>query len=182
MLAERLVPAHGVPDLDDVGAEEIVGEPGGEGLPPLGDLVGRYARTHGPFVPSEVADRLGLGVAVVTTTIARLVGTGRIVTGEFRPGGVGQEWCDADVLRSIRRRSLAKLRQEVEPVPTTTLARYTPSWQSVGSRMRGVDGVLAVVEQLADEHLEVRLDRREDDVRTAELVPHGGGWAERLGQ
>ncbi len=72
-----------------------------------------------------------------------------MVTGEFRPGGVGQEWCDADVLRSIRRRSLAKLRQEVEPVPTTTLARYTPSWQSVGSRMRGVDGVLAVVEQLA---------------------------------
>jgi ATP-dependent Lhr-like helicase len=129
-----------------VGVPEVFTEPVAD---PLGDLVGRYARTHGPFVPAEVADRLGLGVAVVTTTIARLVGTGRVVTGEFRPGGVGQEWCDAEVLRSIRRRSLAKLRQEVEPVPTTTLARYTPSWQSVGSRMRGVDGVLAVVEQLA---------------------------------
>ena len=97
---------------------------------PLGDLVGRYARTHGPFQPAEVAARLGLGVAVVTATLQRLTGTGRLVTGEFRPGGSGQEWCDAEVLRSIRRRSLAKLRQEVEPVPIGTLARFTPSWQA----------------------------------------------------
>ncbi|MCU1604381.1 MAG: putative ATP-dependent helicase lhr, partial [Modestobacter sp.] len=129
-----------------VGVPEAFTEPVAD---PLGDLVGRYARTHGPFVPGEVATRLGLGVAVVTATVQRLVGTGRLVTGEFRPGGIGQEWCDAEVLRSIRRRSLAKLRQEVEPVPIGTLARFTPSWQSVGSRLRGVDGVLAVVEQLA---------------------------------
>ncbi|MGR7023316.1 ATP-dependent helicase [Geodermatophilus sp. URMC 62] len=129
-----------------VGVPEAFTEPVAD---PLGDLVGRYARTHGPFQPAEVAARLGLGVAVVTATLQRLVGTGRLVTGEFRPGGSGQEWCDADVLRSVRRRSLAKLRQEVEPVPIGTLARFTPSWQSVGSRMRGVDGVLAVVEQLA---------------------------------
>ncbi|MGK5111631.1 ATP-dependent helicase [Geodermatophilus sp. CPCC 205506] len=129
-----------------VGVPEVFTEPVPD---PLGDLVGRYARTHGPFQPGEVAQRLGLGVAVVTATVQRLVGTGRLVTGEFRPGGTGQEWCDADVLRSIRRRSLARLRQEVEPVPIDTLARFTPSWQSVGSRMRGPDGVLAVVEQLA---------------------------------
>jgi ATP-dependent Lhr-like helicase len=86
---------------------------------------------------------------VVTATLQRLTGTGRLVTGEFRPGGSGQEWCDAEVLRSIRRRSLAKLRQEVEPVPIGTLARFTPSWQGVGGRMRGAEGVLAVVEQLA---------------------------------
>ncbi|KGH47912.1 DEAD/DEAH box helicase [Modestobacter caceresii] len=129
-----------------VGVPEVFTEPVAD---PLGDLIGRYARTHGPFAPPEVATRLGLGVAVVTATVQRLVGTGRLVTGEFRPGGIGQEWCDAEVLRSIRRRSLAKLRQEVEPVPIDTLARFTPSWQSVGGRMRGVDGVLAVVEQLA---------------------------------
>jgi ATP-dependent Lhr-like helicase len=129
-----------------VGVPEVFTEPVPD---PLGDLVGRYARTHGPFQPGEVADRLGLGVAVVTATLQRLVGTGRLVAGEFRPGGTGHEWCDADVLRSIRRRSLARLRQEVEPVPIDTLARFTPSWQSVGSRMRGPDGVLAVVEQLA---------------------------------
>ncbi|MGY1726528.1 ATP-dependent helicase [Geodermatophilus sp. SYSU D01062] len=129
-----------------VGVPEAFTEPVAD---PLGDLVGRYARTHGPFQPAEVAARLGLGVAVVTATLQRLVGTGRLVTGEFRPGGTGQEWCDAEVLRSVRRRSLARLRQEVEPVPIGTLARFTPAWQSVGSRMRGVDGVLAVVEQLA---------------------------------
>ena len=92
---------------------------------PLGDLVARYARTHGPFQPAEAAARLGLGVAVVAATLQRLTATGRLVTGEFRPGGSGQEWCDAEVLRSIRRRSLAKLRQEVEPVPIGTLARFT---------------------------------------------------------
>jgi len=129
-----------------VGVPEVFTEPVAD---PLGDLVGRYARTHGPFQPTEAATRLGLGVAVVTATVQRLTATGRLVTGEFRPGGSGQEWCDAEVLRSIRRRSLAKLRQEVEPVPIGTLARFTPSWQGVGSRMRGADGVLAVVEQLA---------------------------------
>ncbi|SNR92879.1 ATP-dependent helicase [Blastococcus mobilis] len=129
-----------------VGVPEAFTEPVAD---PLGDLIGRFARTHGPFQPAEVATRLGLGVAVVTATLHRLTGTGRLVTGEFRPGGSGQEWCDAEVLRSIRRRSLARLRQEVEPVPTGTLARFTPSWQSVGSRLRGADGVLAVVEQLA---------------------------------
>ena len=129
-----------------VGVPEVFTEPVAD---PLGDLVGRFARTHGPFQPAEVAARLGLGVAVVTATLQRLTGTGRLVTGEFRPGGTGQEWCDADVLRAVRRRSLARLRQEVEPVPTGTLARFTPAWQSVGGRLRGADGVLAVVEQLA---------------------------------
>jgi ATP-dependent Lhr-like helicase len=129
-----------------VGVPEVFTEPVAD---PLGDLVGRYARTHGPFQPAEVATRLGLGIAVVTATLHRLTSTGRLVAGEFRPGGTGHEWCDAEVLRSIRRRSLAKLRQEVEPVPIGTLARFTPSWQSVGSRLRGPDGVLAVVEQLA---------------------------------
>ena len=129
-----------------VGVPEVFTEPVAD---PLGDLVGRYARTHGPFQPPEAAARLGLGVAVVVATVQRLTAIGRLVTGEFRPGGSGQEWCDAEVLRSIRRRSLAKLRQEVEPVPIGTLARFTPSWQGVGGRMRGTDGVLAVVEQLA---------------------------------
>ncbi|MCV2488412.1 ATP-dependent helicase [Geodermatophilus sp. YIM 151500] len=129
-----------------VGVPEAFTEPVAD---PLGDLVGRYARTHGPFQPAEVAGRLGLGVAVVTATLQRLTSTGRLVAGEFRPGGTGHEWCDADVLRSVRRRSLARLRQEVEPVPVGALARFTPSWQSVGSRLRGPDGVLAVVEQLA---------------------------------
>ena len=117
---------------------------------PMGDLVSRYARTHGPFQAHDVALRLGLGVAVVGAALARLSAAGRVVQGEFRPGGVGLEWCDAEVLRSIRRRSLAALRRDVEPVPAEALARFIPSWQGVGARStRGVDGLLRVLEQLA---------------------------------
>ena len=116
---------------------------------PIGDLVARYARTHGPFHASDVASRLGLGVAVVQGTLARLAAHGRVASGEFRPGGSGTEWCETEVLRLLRRRSLAVLRQEAEPVPPVALARFLPAWQGVGSGLRGVDGVLRVVEQLA---------------------------------
>jgi ATP-dependent Lhr-like helicase len=116
---------------------------------PLGDLVGRYARTHGPFIAAEVAERLGLGVAVVHQTLVRLGAQGRVLEGEFRPQGAGAEWCDAEVLRSLRRRSLARLRHEVEPVEPVALARFLPGWQNVGKKLRGVDGVVTVVEQLA---------------------------------
>ncbi len=120
---------------------------------PLADLVGRYARTHGPFLASEVAQRLGLGVAVCQQTLARLAAQGRVLEGEFRPQGAGAEWCDAEVLRSLRRRSLARLRHEVEPVEPVALARFLPAWQNVGSSggrgLRGLDGVVTVIEQLA---------------------------------
>ncbi len=116
---------------------------------PLADLVGRFARTHGPFVADEVAVRLGLGAAVVRQTLQRLGAQGRVLDGEFRPSGSGIEWCDAEVLRRLRRRSLARLRQEIEPVEAPVLARFLSAWQHVGGRPRGVDGVLTVVGQLA---------------------------------
>ena len=132
------------------GTPEVFTEPVED---PLADLVGRYARTHGPFTAPDVAARLGLGVAVAHQTLVRLAAQGRVLEGEFRPAGTGAEWCDADVLRRLRRRSLAALRKEVEPVEPSTLGRFLPAWQNVagaGSRgLRGVDGVLAVVEQLA---------------------------------
>lgn len=116
---------------------------------PLADLVSRYARTHGPFTTDQVAARLGLGAAVVRQTLQRLAAQGRVLDGEFRPSGAGQEWCDAEVLRSLRRRSLARLRKEVEPVPPAALGRFLPAWQHIGGRLRGVDGVLTAVDQLA---------------------------------
>ncbi len=118
---------------------------------PLGDLVARYARTHGPFHAEQVGLRLGLGVAVVNAALDRLRGAGRVMAGEFRPGGQGTEWCDAEVLRTIRRRSLAALRREVEPVSTQTLARFAPAWQGLTARnpARGVAGLARAIEQLA---------------------------------
>ncbi len=124
---------------------------------PLGDLVGRYARTHGPFTVSEAAAGLGLGTAVVLSILKRLGTESRVVEGEFRPATgdsaagkpAASEWCDAEVLRRIRRRSLAALRAEVEPVDDATFGRFLPDWQFVGENLRGIDGVATVIDQLA---------------------------------
>jgi ATP-dependent Lhr-like helicase len=121
---------------------------------PLGDLVARYARTHGPFRAAEVATWYGLGHAVVTDALRRMVGAGRLVEGELRPdpngsASGGLDFCDAGVLRTLRRRSLAALRAEVEPVTATDFARFLPSWQGVGGTLRGTEGLVRAVEQLA---------------------------------
>ncbi|GAA1512825.1 ATP-dependent helicase [Agromyces terreus] len=139
----RLRDALGVPVPPGVAVAfaEQVGDP-------LGDLVGRYARTHGPFSAEEAAQRYGIGVAVAKAALRRLAVERRVVEGEFRPNGTATEWCDADVLRRLRRRSLAALRHEVEPVPQRAYARFLPEWQHLGRPLRGIDGVLAAVEQL----------------------------------
>ncbi|WP_258804786.1 ATP-dependent helicase [Pseudarthrobacter sp. NS4] len=173
---------------------------------PLGDLVSRYARTHGPFTAGEAAARLGLGVAVVGTALKRFAADGRVVEGEFRPhvtapeyaagpadvhapgeahpadGAPAEppqaeaadvagpppatpelphtavsEWCDAEVLRKLRRRSLAALRAEVEPVDAAAYGRFLPAWQHVrvpGSgrgqpSLRGLDGIVTAIDQLS---------------------------------
>ncbi|GAA2005916.1 ATP-dependent Lhr-like helicase [Nakamurella flavida] len=140
---------------------------------PLGRLLGRFARTRGPFTVGGAALTFGLGTAVVTDALRRLVGSGRLAEGEFRPPGAaavpiagqdpgdaadggptGREFVDAEVLRLLRRRSLAALRAEVEPVPPQALGRFLPAWNGVASsrasgRARGVSGVLRAVEQLA---------------------------------
>jgi ATP-dependent Lhr-like helicase len=115
---------------------------------PTGDLVMRYARTHGPFTPHDVGQRYGLGIAVVTTFLERFVERGRLTEGEFRPGGTQREWCDLEVLRTIRRRSLARLRQEVEPVDPPALARLIASWQGVSKKRRGLEALLDVIETI----------------------------------
>jgi len=115
---------------------------------PLLDLLRRYGRTHGPFTTVEAARRFGLPVESVEAILVRLVQTGRIVEGGFRPGGIHREWCDAEVLRSIRRKSLARLRKEVEPVEQRTLARLITRWQGVIQPRRGLDALLDVIESL----------------------------------
>ncbi|WP_407107337.1 ATP-dependent helicase [Rhodococcus aetherivorans] len=142
--ASRLRDALGVPL--PIGVPTAFVEPVPD---PLGDLIGRYARTHGPFTAAEAAARFGLGTAVVQDVLHRLAAEKRVSAGEFRPGTTGAEWCDTEVLRRLRRRSLAAARHEVEPVGTATLGRFLPAWQHVGGGLRGVDGVAAVVEQLA---------------------------------
>ncbi len=120
----------------------------GPSTDPLGDLVKRYARTHGPFASGDIAVRFGLPLAPIEAVLARLTAAGRLVEGAFRPGGRGREWCDAEVLRTIRRRSLARLRQEVEPVEAPVLARFLTEWHGISRTRGGLDTLLDTIEQL----------------------------------
>ncbi len=115
---------------------------------PLVDLVARFARTHGPFVTVQLARRYGLGADRVLPALERLEQQGRVVRGEFRPDGIEREWCDDDVLRQLRRRSLAALRHEVEPVDQAALARFLPQWQGLSPARRGTDALIEAVGSL----------------------------------
>jgi ATP-dependent Lhr-like helicase len=144
--------------IEDVARyRDVLGIPAPPGIPesllepvrdPAGDLARRYARSHGPFTASEFATRYSLGVAVAEALLRRLAADERLVEGEFRPGGTGREWVDADVLRSVRRRSLARLRQEVEPVEADALGRFAMAWHGIGSGRRGLEALLDAIEQL----------------------------------
>ncbi len=127
----------------------------------LRDLVSRYARTHGPFTTEDVAVRFGLGRSTADLALKALHAEGRLLEGEFRPGGQQQEWCDSSVLTSIRRRSLAKLRHEVEPVDLPVLGRLLTQWQGVTRPRRGLDALLDVVETLQGVPLAASILERE---------------------
>jgi len=149
---ERFIAVEDAPRYRDA-----IGVPLPPGLPetllepvadPVTDLVRRYGRTHGPFTAKAVGMRLGLGLAGVEAALQRLLEIGRVMDGEFRPGGVGREWIDAEVLRTVRQRSLARLRQEVEPVDSIALGRFLVQWHGLSRQRHGLDGLLDVIEQL----------------------------------
>jgi ATP-dependent Lhr-like helicase len=112
------------------------------------DVARRYARTHGPFTTSELAARYGLGRSMVEGLLKDLAASGRLLEGDFRPGGTGREWSDPDVLQTIRRRSLARLRHQVEPVEPEVLGRLVTTWQGVVRRRTGLDALLDAIENL----------------------------------
>jgi ATP-dependent Lhr-like helicase len=117
----------------------------------LRELVARYARTHGPFHAKDVAHRLGASELAVELALAELAREGRVLQGEFRPGGRGLEWTGADVLSTLRRLSLAAQRREVEPVEPAALGRLLVDWHGLGpeaARRGGPDALLDVVERL----------------------------------
>ncbi|HJT02160.1 MAG TPA: DEAD/DEAH box helicase [Pseudonocardiaceae bacterium] len=149
-----------------VGVPEAFTEPVTD---PLGDLLLRYARTHGPFSAAAAATRLGLGVAVVAAALDRMTALGALVRGELRPVELcpsehrgAPEYCHAEVLRRVRRASLARLRAEAEPVEQAALGRFLPAWHGIGCweassteparRLRNAptpEDVVGIVEQLA---------------------------------
>ena len=112
------------------------------------DIVRRYARTHGPFATLDIAQRYRWPLADIEAVLQRLVGMGRVAEGGFRPEGLNREWIDAEVLRVIRRKSLAKLRKEIEPVEQSVFARLITRWQGVVQPRQGLDALLDVIESL----------------------------------
>ena len=115
---------------------------------PLEGLVGRYARTNGPFLVEDLAARFGISVDRAMGALTALETEGRVVRGEFRPNGSGREFSDVDVLRQLRRRSLAALRREVEPVEQDAYARFLLGWHSIPGDRRGLDGLVEALGQL----------------------------------
>ncbi|QKT06748.1 ATP-dependent helicase [Gordonia sp. X0973] len=128
---------------------------------PVGDLVSRFARTHGPFSAAQAAENIGLPPAVVTDTLTRLASSRRVVEGEFvpaAPGESGSQWCHPDVLGQIRRGSLAATRSAIAPVDHASFARFLLDWQHIvvagdtrrqGPQTRGTGAVATVIDQLA---------------------------------
>jgi len=112
------------------------------------DLARRFARTRGPFTTLDFSERYALGRSTAESMLKALSASGRLLEGEFRPGGTGREWCDPDVLQSVRRRSLARLRKEVEPVEPAVFGRLLTSWQGVSRPRLGLDALLDAVENL----------------------------------
>ena len=115
---------------------------------PLEELVARYAKTHGPFLTDAPARRLGAPVERIAGALKALEAGDRLVRGEFRPDGVDREWCEVDVLRQLRRRSLAMLRKEVEPVEQAALARFLPAWQGIPAQRRGLEQLVEALGML----------------------------------
>ncbi|MDQ6882637.1 MAG: DEAD/DEAH box helicase [Candidatus Dormibacteraeota bacterium] len=115
---------------------------------PLASLLVRWARTHVPFTSADPAGRWGLSTREVDQTLQRLAGRGDLLAGEFRPGHAGREYCHPDVLRTLRRKSLAALRREVEPVPVEALGRFLPAWHGVGIQAAGIERLAEIVFQL----------------------------------
>ena len=119
-----------------------------DGPDPRDGLLLRWARTHAPFTAAAPAGRWGVAAERVGERLRALVESGTLVEGSFRPGDAEHEFADPEVMRALRRRSLARLRREVEPVPIEALARFLPSWQGVGSRASGTSRLLEVITQL----------------------------------
>jgi ATP-dependent helicase Lhr and Lhr-like helicase len=115
---------------------------------PMRDLTLRFARTRGPFTAEDLAGRFGIPRQYAEQSLHALVREGRLVEGEFRPDGTQREFCHADVLRRIRRLSLARLRKEIEPVEPRAFARFLAQWQGVSAPRRGLGALVDAIEQL----------------------------------
>jgi ATP-dependent helicase Lhr and Lhr-like helicase len=141
-------------------------------------LLRRFARTHGPFETGDVRARYGVDAG---PALAELERTGELVLGELRPLGTQREWCDPDVLRRLRRASLAVLRKEIEPVGQATMARFAPAWQGVDRYAPAGAGVDRLRDVLASlQGLPLAPELWEKDVLPRRLGTYSPYWLDEL--
>ena len=146
---------------------------------PLEALLLRWARTHAPFTAADPAARWGIALTTIEDRLRTLAATDRLADGTFHPGGIGREFADPEVIRLLRRRTLSRLRREVEAVPAEALGRFLPAWQGVGSRAAGLDRLLEVVAQL--EGVAIPASILERDVLRARVRDYGPRLLDELG-
>ncbi|MET0972250.1 MAG: DEAD/DEAH box helicase, partial [Thermoleophilaceae bacterium] len=145
---------------------------------PLARLARRYARTHGPFTTREISGRYALDLGPVLRELER---AGRLIRGELRPGGAEREWCDPEVLRRLRRASLATLRKEVEPAEQRALARLLPAWQGVDAAPPGGAGVDRLREMLVPlQGVALAPEVWERDVLPRRVGAYSPAWMDQL--
>ncbi len=145
----------------------------------LDGLLSRYARTHGPFVASAPASRWGVPESMVREALQELDAAGNLLHGDFRPGGTGREWCDPEVLRLLKRRSLARIRRDVEPVSGAAYARFLQRWHGIGSASHGLDRLRDVLLQL--EGLPIPASVLESEVLPARIAGYEPALLDQLG-
>ena len=144
----------------------------------LTQLVARYARTHGPFTTAQLHERYGVDGGPVLRELER---AGTLVRGELRPGGSEREWCDVEVLRRLRRASLAALRKEIEPAEQRRLAAFLPAWQGIDRRGRAGAGVDRLREVLvALQGLALPVESWERDVIPRRTGAYSPSWLDEL--
>jgi ATP-dependent helicase Lhr and Lhr-like helicase len=144
----------------------------------LARVVRRFARTHGPFETAELQERYGVDP---TAALRELERAGDLVRGELRPGGSQREWCDAEVLRRLRRASLAVLRKEIEPADQRAFARFLPSWQGVDRHPAtgaGVDRLREILVPLQGVALAPEVWER--DVLPRRVGAYSPSWLDQL--
>ncbi len=141
-------------------------------------LVRRFARTHGPFPTVRAAERYGVDPS---PALRELESEGALVRGELMPGGTEREWCDSEVLRRVRRASLARLRKEVEAADTRELARFLPSWQNIDAFRRAGAGIDRLREALVPlQGVALTPKVWEQDVLPRRLGAYSPTWLDEL--
>ena len=145
----------------------------------LESLVLRFARTHGPFPTRDLASRLGLAEPVADALLRGLVHRSELLHGDFRPGGILPEWCHPEVLRRLKRRSLARLRNQVAPVDDAVFARFLPRWHDLDTKRGGVPRLEDVLRQL--EGKPIAVSALFDEVLPARIPGFHSGLLDQLG-